>query len=239
MSLPEGKGLWSRWPRPTGDALARAQAAGVECIFTEVVRQSHTRKSDRSEGITSGEVGAARARGISLIPWAFLVPGRACEAVGTLDTAARASQQPWVVLDVEGSGWSGPRVKADLGDAIRSLHSAGWLVAVTSYGTPWTSDAWTPCLGCDAGLLQLSRTQSPAVDLMRQWTARFPQVGIVAQPAIAAKVGTPHAGLLAGLVTAMRAAGTAGHVAPWVADWYGTHDQRWRELAALEIPGLS
>jgi len=239
--LPDGKGLWARWPsRGTRDgairlALSRLEAAGVEHVAVEVLRQLVHR---REPGIDSALVSAARGR-VRLVPWAYLQPGaaQAREAYTTLAQSARQLGERWVYLDVEGPEWRPASAAAPLEGLIDRLHEAGFLVAVTSYGSPWEAAGWTPCLGADAGLVQLARVGPEAVTAIARWRERFDVVGVVAEPYMAAKRGLAHARLLAGLVDAMRAGHASGHLSSWVLDWYTA--PRLRELGALEVPGRS
>jgi len=239
--LPDGKGMWVRWPRPAPARVRALAAAGVEYLLVEVLRQHPEARRRRSEATLAPELLAAcRAQDLRVIPWAFLdprTPRWSDEAAATLIAAARDIGERWVVLDVEGSLWRHPGHAGPLRRLIDRLHAAGLLVAVTSYGAAWEMEGWAPCLSADAALWQLARIGPSAVATLRAVLARFSVVGVVAEPPVAAKERLSHHRLMGGLAEAMREAGTTGHLSTWVDDQYTR--RMLAELATLEIPGRS
>ena len=238
--LPDGKGLWVRWPRPRASDIPALAGAGVEPLSGGVERQHRAvpGAGRREPAVGEALVAACREHHIRVIPWAFLARGYAAAAAAPLIAAARALGERWVVLDVEGMAWEATGARSELGALLRELRGAGLYVAVTTYGRPWKDlPGWEPLRGADALLLQLGRSYTSSVAALRAAREAFATVGVVAEPPIARKHGIGHAELLEGLVAAMREAGATAHLSSWVLDQYTA--PMLEQLGALEIPGRS
>lgn len=241
--LPEGIGLWSRWPRIRAANLA--DYPSVSHLYVEVVRQAEQPQARRVEPIRPDLVEAMRARGGRVLPWAFVRPYGGSvwvdELLRELPPAAAACGERAVVLDVEDAVWADGRHAAGLTRVFDCLRVIGLSVIVTSWGTPWTMDGWQPCLEADAVLVQLARIGTAAQSALSEWRRHFPRqpIGIVAEPVI--QSGLAHAALLRGLVDVLRVPSLRcdGSLSTWSWDHYHRRPVWRRELGELEFRGLS
>jgi len=135
-----GKGLFLRWLTdvPSAELLARkCAAAGIEWVAPLVLWQElpGALRKTRGRTLDPAAVAALRARDITVIPWAYIVPGGAQEAVVALAKAATICGHRTVILDAEAE-WSGASADdvTPVGTWLSHMALTG---ALTSYGAPW------------------------------------------------------------------------------------------------------
>ena len=244
--LPEGWGMFARWPRPKASTLDGYATAGISHVYFEVVRQAPASKpgARRIEGVDPMLVEAGRRNGLAIIPWAFVVPGTPSqwdELAPALISAAHDCDVDAVCLDVEGKDFRPAAVAAPLQRVIDELRAAGLRVIVTSWGVPTLAWAgWAPCLQADAVVWQLARVGAEAVRDLALVRAAYPhaEIGLCAEPT---ETKLAHRDLLAGLLEVSRTPSLelSGSIATWANDHYARHPEWLAELGALEFRGLS
>lgn len=232
----EGKGVWygfvGKTPAARKTIVNDVSSAGVEWIAVMVARQIfpvETRPLD------DALVRALQDVNCRVVPWIFYAPGNADKTVTALFTACRVAKTRWCILDVEEEA-RGKGID-DLGEIISRLHALGLLVAVTSYGTPWTASNWTrwlPCLEADAGMPQIAGFANGRGErLVSQWLEKFSIVVVVIQPYIGKNVYSITYKEQLRLCPV-----PSGGLSTWRGSWL-TANRAWPLLAALQIPGRS